>query len=96
VRDGRSHRTSAARGRHTAQQRRRRIGHRKFRVEPGEKGSARLPILERGHWVLRNRRRTRGRLVVVQRDEAGKPMAVVTRPIVLNRKWSRRNRRTRR
>jgi Ca2+-binding RTX toxin-like protein len=89
-------RASAARGHYTAQQRRRRrIAHRKFRVDPGEKVSTRLPILHRGHYVLRNRRRTRGRLVVVQRDSANKPVGVVTRPIVLNRKWTRRNRRNR-
>lgn len=80
---------SAARGRH--QLRQRRLGHRRFRVAPGKLVTASVPVL-RGHYVMRNRRkRVRGRVLVVQRDASGKVLGTTARPVVLERKWSRRD-----
>jgi hypothetical protein len=91
VRSGSAHKLSAARGQHANRQRR--IGHRKFRLAQGKKLAAHIRVALRGHYVLRNRSRTkvRGRLRVVQRDSAGKVLGTTTRPIKLGRKWARGN-----
>jgi hypothetical protein len=79
----------AARGHYVARQRR--LGHRHFRIAAGKTVSTRVPLRLRGHYVLRNRRkRIRGRIVIVQRNAAGKVLGRTTRPIVLERKWARR------
>jgi hypothetical protein len=78
----------AARGRHSLRQRR--LGHRRFRVVQGETVTTPVPVL-RGHYVMRNRRkRVRGRVLIVQRDASGKVLGTASRPVVLERKWSRR------
>ncbi len=84
----------AARGRHSLRQRR--LGHRRFRIEQGKTATTRVPVL-RGHYVMRNRRkRVRGRVLVVQRDATGKVLGTTSRPVVLERKWSRRGKSRRR
>ena len=84
----------AARGRHVLRQRR--LGHRRFRIEQGRTVTTSVPVL-RGHFVMRNRRqRIRGRVLIVQRDAAGKVLGTTSRPVVLERKWSRRGKTRRR
>jgi hypothetical protein len=91
------HGVRAARGQHVRRQRRR-IGHRRFRIEAGEVVNKRVRIAFRGQHVLRNRRirRLRGRVVVLQRNAAGKVLGRTTRPVILERKWARRGARGRR
>lgn len=92
-------RAEAARGRHSLRQRRlrhRRLGHRRFRVDQGRTVTTPVPVL-RGHYVMRDRRkRVRGRVRVVQRDATGKVLGTTSRPVVLERKWSRRGKQRRR
>jgi hypothetical protein len=88
------HVVRAARGRHSLRQRR--LGHRRFRIDQGKTVTAAVPVL-RGHWILRNRRkRVRGRVVIVQRDATGKAIGTTSRPVLLERKWSRRGKQRRR
>jgi RTX calcium-binding nonapeptide repeat (4 copies) len=84
-----------SRARHKARQRR--IGRSRFRIEPGKSLDVRVRINERGHAILRSKRRQRGRLRIVHRDGAGQVTGVTTRSVVFTaRKWGRRKARPRR
>jgi hypothetical protein len=81
----------AARGRHTAWQRR--IGKRGYFVGRGKKSALPVRVVYRGHYALvSRRRRARSRLKVTQRDSAGKVIGVTSTEtwLPLEKKWSRR------
>jgi RTX calcium-binding nonapeptide repeat (4 copies) len=87
--------TSAARGRDKARQRR--IGRSRFLIEPGKSLDVRVRINERGHAIMRSKRRQRGRIKIVHRNAAGDITGVTTRSVVFTaRKWGRRKARRRR
>jgi hypothetical protein len=75
----------AARGHYVIQSK-----HRRFRVQRGKTLATSVRLALRGHWVIRNRKHVRAELKVVQRDASGKVLGVTSRPVVLDRKWSRR------
>jgi hypothetical protein len=72
------------------------IGHRHFKLRRGDKVELPVRIHYRGHYTLATRRhRGRARIVVVQRDAAGKPVSVTSRSVtivVAKHRWSRRRR----
>jgi hypothetical protein len=91
----RGQRVSSSRAGHTARQCR--IGRSRFRIEPGKSLDVKVRINERGHAILRSKRRQRGRLRIVHRDAAGTVTGVTTRSVVYTaRKWGRRKARRRR
>jgi hypothetical protein len=78
-----------SRARHKARQRR--VGRRRFRIDPGKTLDAQVRLNARGHAILRNRRRVRGLIRVRQRNEAGALLGETSRPVTFTaRKWGRR------